>query len=281
MKSKILTIATLLVFTSLVMAKPASIPSVDLIVSGATTSSPVTPSEISNHDFEIVEGFATGLLNGQNGWTTFAASAIMPVIDVTNPSSGGQHMHLDIDNAVAGGTLKGGFSPLLGPQSATEISDVSVDVFVSGGGGANYVIAAQAPSLSLLTWRLDIDWLGTITVLDDTGTGVGTVDTGVTWPVGTYFNIRVVSNPNTDEINYYMDGTLIYTSVGGHFGASTVEQVVLFDDNFQFGETGDFDNLKINTQIYTTPTAVPSLGLYAIILMMLTLLVAFRVQSKK
>ncbi len=281
MKSKILTIVVLLTFGSLVTAKTDPVPSKDLIVSGSIDS-PITPSAISNHDFEVAEGFATGVLSGQNGWTAFAASTVMPTVAATNPSLGAQHMHLENDPANGGFTNIGGFSPDLGPQSTTEISEVSIDVFISAGGGSDYWVAAQAPSVGFLTWRVNFDWLGGITVLDDIGGGLAEIDTGVTWPVGTYFNILVVSNPVTDVIDYYLDGSLIYTSVAGHFGALGVEQVVIYNDNFQnAGDTAEFDNLKINTQLYLTPAPVPALSVYALILLMLSLLFVMRRQYNK
>lgn len=208
-------------------------------------SSPAVPNVIDNYDFEAAEGFAPGFLGGQAGWTVFTVSSTQPTIEAINPSSGAQHMRMVNDAAVAAGNLIGGFSPDLGPQPTGLVSDVSVDVNISGANGSDYDVAAQAPSAGLLTWRVNFRFTGPIRVLD----GGVFVDTGVTWPTGTTFNLRVVTDPTVPTIDYYIDGALIYTATA-LVGAEAVEQVVLLNDNFQLpGETGDFDNLMIDTAV--------------------------------
>ncbi len=272
----------MIAFGGFASAKVQVPPTTLAITSGVSTSSPVVPFAVSNHDFEVSEGFATGVLSGQNGWTAFAASTVMPTVDAVNPSSGSQHMHLENDPASGGLTNIGGFSPLLAPQSATDSSRVSVDIFISNDGGSDYDVVAQAPSLGTLTWRVKFEWLGNINVVDDIGGGLAFIDTGIVWPIGTYFNLEVITDPVANSIEYYIDGNLIYTSVIGLIAAPNVEQVVLLNDNFQLaGETADFDNLQINTFYLAPPTPVPSLGVYAVILLMLSLLVVMRRQYTK
>ena len=260
--------------------KPAASVSSKALTPGDGIQSVNTPSVIDNYDFEAGEGFAPGYLGGQAGWTVFVGSAVQPIIDNSDPSSGLQHVQIAEDAVAGTGTLVGGFSPDLGPQTAGVESRVSVDVKITSDNGADYDVAGQAPSLALLTWRVKFSWLGGIEVLDDTGGGLGWEDTGSVWPVNTYFNLEVITNPGgSPGIEYYIDGTLIYSQVL-MFGADTIEQVVLIGDNWNAGEVANFDNLMIDTD-YVAPTAgpalpVPGLGTLGLILLSLGLLFTVR-----
>lgn len=236
-----------LIMQNVVLAKQSS---TDLVTNNNVykEASNLIPFVVDDHDFEVSEGFTVGLLLGQNSWTIIATSVVAPVIATGNASSGDQHIHLINDPAVAAGTLVGGFSPYLGAQPLAETSVVSVDVFVSNSGGASYEIVAQAPSASQLTWRIKFNSDETIQILDVIGANLVLADSGATWPINTYFNIRVATNPIVNSIEYYLNDNLIYTSVAGIFAAQTIEQVVLLSNNDQLvDEFADFDNLKIDT----------------------------------
>ncbi|MCZ7652354.1 MAG: DUF11 domain-containing protein [Thermoanaerobaculia bacterium] len=196
--------------------------------------------------FEAAEGFAPGFVGSQVGWTATVASSADPVISTANPSSGAQHLRCAGDAAVASGTLIGAFSPDLGPQAAAP-SSVCVDVAIGAVGGADYDVIAQAPSQTFLTARVKFYWLGDIQILDDTGSGLAYIDTGVNWTAGPYNQLCIFVDPVADTIDYWYGGALIYSSVAGVFAATQIEQVVLLSDNWQGSEVGDFDNLVINT----------------------------------
>lgn len=191
--------------------------------------------------------FVPGFVGGQQGWTTFAASTVQPVISTANPAAGSQELRLDNDPAVAAGTYVGGFSPVQGPLGAGQYV-VSVDVAISATGGANYIVVPQAPSQSFLTARVEFDWLGDIYVLDDVGSGLALIDTGFAWTPGSYKNLTIDIDSIANTIDYYYDGGLFYSSVAGVFAGTSVEQVVLFCDNYQYGETGDMDNLSVTPE---------------------------------
>lgn len=274
---KIAILSALMVVSGSVMSanKPAMAVSDQALYPGNQTSGGNTIYTIDNYDFEAGEGFSPGLLDGQVGWTVFAASSVQPVIDTSDPSSGAQHVQIANDPNNGGGTLVGGFSPDLGAQPAGVENRVSVDVKITAGGGADYQVIGQAPSLGFLTWRVNLDWLGNIEVLDDTGGGLAFEDTGVPWPVNTYFNLQVITNPGgSPGIEYYLDGALIYSQVM-MLSADNVEQVIVLSDNWQSSEVGNFDNLMIDTD-YVEPAVpalpVPGLGTFGIILLSLGLL---------
>ncbi len=228
---------------------------------------------IDAYDFEPPT-FAPGFLDGQGGWSVFSASTVEPTIDTANPFAGVQHMQVSLDPANATGTLIGGFSPDLGPQDVTKPSSVEVYIWVGGTGGADYDIVPQAPSQMFLTARVKFSFLGDILLLDDTGGGLGYVDTGVDWPVGVWICIRIEIDPVANTIDYYMDDTLIYSSVAGVFAGTQIEQVVLIGDNWSIGEDGDFDGLTINTDATPRPPiiVIPTLGQFGLAFLVLSLL---------
>lgn len=230
---------------------------------GTTPASPA-PNITTTTGFEPGEGFAPGFVGGQAGWTVFSASTTQAAITATNPISGAQSLQIAEDATIAQGTLTGAFSPDLGPQVDTDPSSMSVDIRISAIGGADYDVVPQAPSQGFLTARVKFGFLGTIQILDDTGGGLAFVDTGVTFPVNTTFNLRIDLDPVANTLNYYLNNVLFYSSVVGVVAGTQMEQVVLLSDNFQAGDVGDFDNLVVNTSAGGVPLGpvveVPLLG---------------------
>jgi len=181
-------------------------------------------------------------------------------------------MRISKNPAVPVGTLTGGFSPDRGPQGNVP-SSMCVDIAIGAVGGADYDVVPQAPSQTFLTARVKFSFTGSIFVLDDPGAGLAFVDTGTDWTPGPYRTLCVLADPLADTIDYYYGGNLIYSSVAGVFAGTQMEQVVLLSDNWQLGESGDFDNLLIHTDA-SAPVIqeIPTLGSAALVLLALVLL---------
>jgi len=223
-----------------------------------------TSGPLYSTGFEAADGFGPGPINGQQGWTNFAANDNIPAISNANPASGEQHLR----NSKGPGTnasSNGAFSPNLGPQSANRYI-VSVDFASNDDGGADHMIVAQAPSQGFLSWRLHFDWQGNIRVLDDVGSGLQFINTGASWAAdGQYRNLTVDLDYANDTIDYYFDGSLIYSSVAGVFAGTAIEQVILFGDNwYTQGGWGDWDNLIV-TQKLPAPGVLALLGLAGLV----------------
>jgi len=192
--------------------------------------------------FEPGEGFAPGFIGGQAGWTVFIASTTQPTVSAANPLLGSQHQRNEMDPANGVGTMIGSFSPQITQTDPMAPSTTEIDVFISGLNGADYDVAPQAPTQMALTARVNFRFTGPIRVLD----GGVFVDTGATWVPNTWMNLRIEVDPSIPQIDYYIDDVLIYTANALVLG-TTVEQVVIFSDNFHLaGEFGDFDNFGIN-----------------------------------
>ncbi|TWT42109.1 hypothetical protein RAS1_32370 [Phycisphaerae bacterium RAS1] len=213
--------------------------------------------------------FVVGPINTQQGWTTFTANQLAPVISTANPAGPTQHLRLALGPGTAG-SFNGAFSPDIG-NFVNKPSEVSVDIAINSPGGADAHLVGQAPSQSLLTWRVNFSFNGTINVLDDAdglpGGSLAFIPT-VPWTPGVYKTLRVESiapsGPNTGQLRYYYDGNLIYTSSAGHYAGTAVEQVILFGDNFYNNaqESIDYDNLNWTPE----PASLALLGLGALVL---------------
>ncbi len=268
---KIFVFAAILLFISGFMIVPAASgaevfqtpPGKDIPVSttaltpgGENLISPMVPMDISmlTTDFEGTEGAPPGFSPGyceQNGWTAFAASTVQGQISSANPSSGDQHIRIAEDPSLGLGTSVGCFSPDIGAQTIGP-TWMEVDVAISDTGGADYHIVPQAPSQGSLTARVNFEFWGNIWILDRIGGNLQFVDTGTAWNVGPYTTLRIEVNPGANTIDYYYGGALIYSSASGVFAGTTIEQVVLFHDNWNFGDVGDFDNLRVYSGSHPT-----------------------------
>lgn len=236
----------------------------DASYTGATSSAPVPkgtqllgPGNLIT-GFEPAEGFAPGFIDLQAGWTAFVGTT-QGTVSTLNPALGTQHLRIELDVAVGAGSFTGGFSPDLGmlPSGA---STTSVDVSISASGGADYLVAAQSPSEGFLTWEVRFSWLGNILILDDIdGFGFADVDTGVAWTPGAYVTLTVCDDPIAGTTDYFYGGALIYSQVT-HVSGTRVEQIVLLSDNFQAGDTGDFDNLDLSSGLGAVCTAGSTCG---------------------
>lgn len=212
--------------------------------------------------------FTPGNISGQQGYTVFAANtATTAVVSTASPFAGAQHLRLT--DGGANGTLTGAFSPSI-TQPANDAAQFNVQMRISNLGGANYDVLGQAPTQSVLSFRADFDFEGNLFVLDFNASGVlGFVDTGVQFPVNTYFNFGVTFLPGgpvgvpatapAGKIVYTINGVPVYTAdtlVAGN----RIEQLIFLSDNFQLAnEFGDFDNVSV------APVPEPtSLGLLAV-----------------
>ncbi|CAG0977095.1 hypothetical protein PHYC_01562 [Phycisphaerales bacterium] len=213
--------------------------------------------------FEAPAFVAGSPLEPQNGWT--ASGVDLPWASVTNLNAqdGAQSYRQINDPTVGAGTGRVGLSPsVLTPANTPD--NTSWWVFISAPGGADYDYVGQAPSQGFLSWRVKLNFQGNIFLLDDTGTGLAFVDSGVAFPIASWFQLSVAFDPNANAglgtINYSMNGNPFYSSVTGTVAGTSIEQFVTVNDNFQnAGEFADLDNIT------PAPGALALLGLGGLI----------------
>jgi hypothetical protein len=203
--------------------------------------------------FEPAEGYFVGPLNGQQGWTTFDSTPNQPTVSNAHPQSGSQHLRLVDTPSVADTTLSGGFSPAL-PTAPNERRTTSVGISINNtqpgpdGGAAYSVVGQEIGPAALISFRVTFEFTGDVLVVDDVNNDdvLEFVDTGANWTTDNYMKLHVFHNPAQDQIAYFLNDQLIYTSVDGIFAGTNVAQAVLFSDNFFLaGESADFDNLAV------------------------------------
>lgn len=202
--------------------------------------------------FEAGEGFFVGPLEPQNGFSASGTNAAWASVSEANPGAGLRHLRMVRDPDVARGTTRVALTPDLGPLPDGP-SITSMLINISNFGGADYDVVGQAPSQGLLTWRVKFNFdnglgAGNIQILDDVGSGLEFIDTGIAWTAGQYRPLRVEVDFDADAIRYYYSGALIYQSQAGVFAGTRVEQIGWVNDNLQLtNETADIDELVLTT----------------------------------
>lgn len=190
--------------------------------------------------FETGEGFTVGALNGQNGWANTTGADANFSITTDQATDGTQSLQLIPTNGQSNLVA-------LGPTitSSADVVVFTVDAFIeaapTGGENSDVQVITQSPSQELVTARVNFDFQGNVSVLDDDGTGTETL---AFIPAGTFvrnafFEFKIEHRFADNEILYYIDDSLIYT--GEAFGATNVESAVFLFDNFESGAY--FDNL--------------------------------------
>jgi hypothetical protein len=210
---------------------------------------------------------------GQGGWTVFgqggtggnALNRDFPVISNLLPSDGAQHVLITKGGGSATSN-NGIFSPDLG-NFTNQLSVCEADVLISGTNSMSTQVIAQAPSQSLVAWRVLFinsgTYAGRIGVLDDPdGPGPAPLsfyirtDLNSFWVENEYRTLRVVANPANNLMRFWYGGNFVY-EMEVRF-ANAVEQMVLFSQN-NFADPSHlvlFDNVK-----FPEPSTLSLLGL--------------------
>lgn len=209
--------------------------------------------------FESSEGFTLGSLNSQNGWGVSAAAVSGTNVSDADSSDGDYSLSLMGNGA--------GTTSLIGAFSSNDISvsgdlDFSFDIKIPtlSANGTEFYISSQAPTQQMLTARMVFANTGEILILDVDPQGTpqaplnfflaeGTIE------ADTWYNVRIAHNFSQDNIEFYLDDTLIYTTAEV-FAATAVEQLVFVHDN---GATGAFiDNIAVTGQTASVKNPIAS-----------------------
>lgn len=191
---------------------------------GATTPAwPRGATGFVGTGFEAGEGWVTGALNGQQAWAASPAFDVVP----TNKNGSVNSLQVHKNPGAPQGTSQLAFSPL---NFDTMRTRVCFDFKMDDAAGANYSVIGQAPSQSLLTWRVEFDYGGHVYVVDRDPAGqLAFVDTGLAWGRFTWDHFQI--DVGEQAIEYRRNGALFYT--GARFGADANEQLVFRSDNYQ------------------------------------------------
>lgn len=202
--------------------------------------------------FESSEGFTSGDLNNQNGWTVTGCGpgCFVANQEVSNEqaSDGTLSLKTAVDPAFAGqanGPIIGGFYALPSPVNYTD-AIISFDVFISqqDANSSDFrfgVVGNDGMGGLFFTYVVDLDFEGNIKIVDP----MGTFQVVGTWSIDTWYNIR--AEITGSDVAYFIDNVQVGTSVLlNDFDFVSIRFV---HDNF--GGNGYIDNLRINDE----PTA--------------------------
>ncbi|OZV67164.1 T9SS type A sorting domain-containing protein [Winogradskyella aurantia] len=200
--------------------------------------------------FEASEGYSLGDINTQNGWVTTGTG---PGTFITNQvvsdelaTDGSFALKIVQETAFPGqaNAIVGAFYDYSVPV-AQDGSTFSADINITqqDANSSNFLFGlVNSTAGSFIAW-FEFDFQGNIFVLVDDG--LGTVvrnDTGVSWAIDTWYNVRMEINGST--INFFLDDTQI--STGTVILADDVEQVRFSHDNF--GGSAYIDNFRTNDE---------------------------------
>ncbi len=196
--------------------------------------------------FETSEGYQLGSINGQNSW------------QITDDGDGNfvENQLVSAEKFTSGiYSFKNGYTDAYGPQFFPIIgaqkefdqpvdfneSTISFDVLVTETDGSNFEMAAygiNADNEYVPIFDLAFDYSGTLMVVSSVDYDMD--DTGTAWHPNQWYS--VVVKVSTNEIKYFIDGTLIYTTP--NFTQINLLGMNFLHDNY----SGDayIDNIRIN-----------------------------------
>ncbi|HRO86767.1 MAG TPA: GEVED domain-containing protein [Chiayiivirga sp.] len=209
--------------------------------------------------------FTIGAINGQQSWY---ANSTANVISSVNPANGSQHYRLT--STTSGGAFA--LSPNFAAGTTRYIS-ASANIRINNA-GAYLEFTPQDPANAAVTTRIRFSGAASRDIQTVDWSASSYVPTGETWPLDTYFEIKLLVDRVTDNVRICKDGTQIYetTNGSGTTGFNNVENFVLSQTSGT-GQTAartyDVDDLDVSyTPSYecdgslppVTHTVTPSVG---------------------
>ena len=196
--------------------------------------------------FETSEGYELGSIKGQNSWqiTEDADGNFVEnqVVSAEKFSAGIYSFKNGYTDAYGGQMF-----PIIGAQKSFDQpldyndTTISFDVLVTETDGSIFEMAAYGISADeeyYPVFDLAFDYSGTLHVI--TSIDYDMEDTGISWQPNQWYKVTVKVSAN--EIKYFIDGTLIYTT-------PNFTQINLLGMNFlhdNYGGDAYIDNIKIN-----------------------------------
>ncbi|MGO4710275.1 T9SS type A sorting domain-containing protein [Chryseobacterium sp. 2TAF14] len=218
-------------------------------------------AQLQKISFEASEGYVVGNLGGQQGWTVWGG---LPVTNAqvvsSNPTDGTRSF-----NMISNGFVQDlcGIEKNITSLITSNDVEISFDYNFAGLNSSSYEIAIYNNALiSDFTASFQIDYLtGTLSFRTDSGFVNGPVLTPNQW-----YNLKVVIKKSDNTLQYFVNGTQIYS---GALGVNKNVQAIdfVYDD---YGIGFKVDNIQINNlsvlstdevrkreevKIYPNPTA--------------------------
>ena len=179
------------------------------------------------------ESFATGDINGQNGW--FAQFGNWTV-ETDNADSGEKHFRGLADGLGQSVAI----TPSVG-VGTEPISSFTVDMSVKGS-GVTWQLIPQSPTAGLVVTRIQINPDNSMDALVDDGAGGAIFERVVDVIDTAYTDLKIEAVRATGEFTIYINKEAVYTGQGF---AGDIEEVVILSLMEVAGPTMDLDDLNI------------------------------------
>ena len=185
--------------------------------------------------------FNLGDIDGQNGWS---GDLVDWNISNQDPFNGDKHM-LGVSEALPTGTnFSLAFSPNVG-VGTEDYSSISAKLKVDND-GVTWQFIPQSPTAELVVTRLSFDPDGGVSILDGDVDGFAIISSEI--PTG-YFDLKLVVNRSTFDMNVYFDNELVYV---GKAITGDIEQLAILSPMEQDGNEFSMDDFSIYDGILDT-----------------------------
>ncbi|WP_452225225.1 T9SS type A sorting domain-containing protein [Lacinutrix chionoecetis] len=200
--------------------------------------------------FETGEGYNSGDINTQNGWTATPCGAgcnvANQIITADDASVGTNSLKIDQDPAFAGQS-----SPVVGAfydyttaiPYAMSVFSADINISEQNASSSDFIFGLVNTTGGSFVTYLRFTFEGNIHVLVDDGTGTVILpDTMVDWVATTWYNVKIEIAGTL--VKFFIDGTEIYSATVAT--AADIEQVRFAHDNF--AGFAYVDNFKTNNE---------------------------------
>lgn len=202
--------------------------------------------------FESSEGFTTGNIDGQQGWTTtYTGTGTVNISGqtISTEQSVGGTRSLKLIKETAYGTQQnpviGAFKTLSYPITYTDFTlsfDIRLTEQTTSSSDFEFQTVGDGPDGGIYVIRLKFAFNGTIQAAQTTGTGSSFATTTGTWNTNTWYRVRIEGSPN--GIEYFINDTSIYS--GNFFSNYNFDEIRFTHDNW--GGNGFIDRIAINNE---------------------------------
>ena len=207
--------------------------------------------------FEASEGYTTGDINGQNGWTVTGTGGVPPapafitgqVVSNTLATDGVNSFKV-ADEPLFGpqtaGPVIGGFYTLPTAASSTNFT-VSFDTRITEDDGSDWVYrGVNVGTTSAIVYYFNFSYDGTVNAatVAPGATGPSLAATGATWLPNVWYRVKIVGTPA--GIEYYINNALVYTGTALLPAPGNLNRIDFIHDNY--GGDNYIDRIAINNE---------------------------------
>ncbi len=196
----------------------------------------VAEETIYTTSFEAADGFVTGNFGGIQEWRSTSGDEFE--ISASNPNTGSRHLRVSGDGTQStrfisapffGYQLFGEYEIIVNFSVST--TDETFDIYVSDGNNGEFTAGVIMANQTIFAAD------------DDEQGGVGFFGTGVALIPNQYHELKMIVNPDDQEINYLLNGVTIANNE--YVGGFSPGEMLILNRSTINGSTFDIDDIEI------------------------------------